>query len=291
MGGAQTSHFARIARTHLVLARASNLPTVWSNCAAAWAIAGGEFNARFVLVALAISLIYIGGMYMNDAFDAQWDAEHKANRPIVRGEIAQQTVARCSYSLLAGGFVLLAFQGLHASLWGAGLVALVIAYNQLHKRISWSPFIVAACRLLVYVTVAAAFWEGSQTQPVIWGLALAGYVTGLSYVAKGEERNVLLRATPLALLLAPAILNLASGFSPECILLSAVFLVWLGYCLNFVFFPQRRNFRRAVGGMLAGICLADVLAVSQMHDPLPHQLVGFGLFLLSLVFQRFIPAT
>src|SRR3954452_796413 len=75
-------------RTLLVLGRVSNLPTVWSNCLAAWLLGGGGKNwDRFALVCSGATLLYIGGMYLNDAFDANFDAQHRRERPIPSGRI------------------------------------------------------------------------------------------------------------------------------------------------------------------------------------------------------------
>src|SRR3954453_21514837 len=85
-------------RTLLVLGRVSNLPTVWSNCLAGWALAGsvpltGDFRqmieqpVRLLVLCAGASLLYIGGMYLNDAFDADFDRQHRRERPIPSGAI------------------------------------------------------------------------------------------------------------------------------------------------------------------------------------------------------------
>ena len=59
----------------LRLGRVSNLPTVWSNTLAGTVIAGGEpWRLGTLLAALGISLLYVAGMYLNDAFDREIDA-------------------------------------------------------------------------------------------------------------------------------------------------------------------------------------------------------------------------
>lgn len=68
-------------RAWLVLARASNLPTVWSNCLAAGLLGGGLEPGRLVVVGIAASLLYTGGMVLNDAFDAEFDRRFRRERP------------------------------------------------------------------------------------------------------------------------------------------------------------------------------------------------------------------
>ena len=75
-------------RAYLLLARVSNLPTVWTNMLAGSLLAGVALNARTVLIAsAAMSLVYCAGMWMNDACDAGADARARrmllqADRPV-----------------------------------------------------------------------------------------------------------------------------------------------------------------------------------------------------------------
>src|ERR1044071_10332569 len=69
-------------RTLLILGRISNLPTVWSNCVAGWLLGGGGDLRRLGWLCAGASLLYMGGMYLNDACDSHFDALHRAERPI-----------------------------------------------------------------------------------------------------------------------------------------------------------------------------------------------------------------
>ena len=60
-------------RTLLVLGRVSNLPTVWSNCLAGWWLGGAGNFGKLPFLFLGMSLLYTGGMYLNDAFDEEFD--------------------------------------------------------------------------------------------------------------------------------------------------------------------------------------------------------------------------
>ena len=77
----------------LFLGRVSNLPTVWSNCLAAWLLAGGALVGtadvqRFAWLIVGATLLYLAGMFLNDAFDVQFDREHRTERPIPSGAIS-----------------------------------------------------------------------------------------------------------------------------------------------------------------------------------------------------------
>ena len=61
-------------RSYLVLSRISNLPTVWTNVLAGMCLSSAIVSTDvFFRVGLAISLFYMGGMFLNDAFDAPFD--------------------------------------------------------------------------------------------------------------------------------------------------------------------------------------------------------------------------
>src|SRR5689334_25098030 len=73
---------ARYLRSLLLLGRVSNLPTVWSNCLAGWMLSEGGSWGRFALLGFAATCLYVGGMYLNDAFDSQVDRQHRPERPV-----------------------------------------------------------------------------------------------------------------------------------------------------------------------------------------------------------------
>lgn len=70
----------------LRLGRISNLPTVWTNVLVGVLLTGAALgDARLPLLMLALSLFYVGGMFLNDAFDREFDAQHRPDRPIPSG--------------------------------------------------------------------------------------------------------------------------------------------------------------------------------------------------------------
>ena len=77
----------------LRLGRVSNLPTVWTNMLTGLVLAGGSLvDPRILPLLIALSLFYVGGMYLNDAFDAELDAKERPERPIPSGQISARTV-------------------------------------------------------------------------------------------------------------------------------------------------------------------------------------------------------
>src|SRR5688572_31926696 len=93
----------------LRLGRVSNLPTVTSNVLAAVALAGARPSPA-VLVALCagLSAFYVGGMYLNDAFDRDIDRRERPERPIPSGQVDAATVFLAGFGLLGAGLAVVA---------------------------------------------------------------------------------------------------------------------------------------------------------------------------------------
>ena len=78
----------------LKIGRVSNLPTVWTNVLAGAFLAGLQTDpVKLLWIMLAITLFYTGGMYLNDAFDADIDARERPGRPIPSGQISAKAVS------------------------------------------------------------------------------------------------------------------------------------------------------------------------------------------------------
>jgi 4-hydroxybenzoate polyprenyltransferase len=82
-----TLRISEATRVMLVLGRVSNLPTVWSNCLAGWVLAGGGIQNELLVFCAGATFLYLGGMFLNDAFDTDFDRRHRPERPIVSGQI------------------------------------------------------------------------------------------------------------------------------------------------------------------------------------------------------------
>jgi len=277
--------------TLLVLGRISNLPTVWSNCLAAWLLNGGESCLAFGLLCSGATLLYIGGMYMNDAFDAEFDREFRQERPIPSGQIAARDVWWIGGLLIFFGWLLLFLLGSTVALLALLLVAAIIFYDAVHKRTETAPFLMVLCRFLLYVVAGAATFQ-NLNEPVLWhGLALAAYILGLSFLARTESGQGRAASWPLFFLIVPLMVNLWVNPSRTVLswLASAILIVWLVRCLRGCLGRSHVNVGRVVAGLLAGIVWVDCSAVAQLT---PVAALAFGgFFLLALLLQRKSPAT
>ncbi len=277
-------------RMWLKLGRISNLPTVWTNGLAGWLLSGNAFDGKgLLLLMVALSLFYVGGMYLNDAFDAEIDARERANRPIPQGEVSQGTVFALGSGMLALGSLLMFTLGLFAGLAGLALAATIVAYDWLHKRIAWGPIIMGACRLLTYVTAALAA-GGLSWMVLIGGLGLFCHVVGLTYAAKQEAYDRIGNAWPLLVMAVPV---LVLGFMLAdnlAIMLLALYMVWGGWALSLLFRRGPGDVPKAVISLIAGIALYDavLIAATGMLGLALLSIAGFG---ATLALQRVAPGT
>jgi len=273
------------------MGRVSTAPTVWSNCLAGWWLGGGGPAWRCVCLSAAMTLLYLGGTFLNDAFDADFDRENRRARPIPSGAIREKEAWQWGFSLLALGAAGLIWAGTTTAVFTLLLTGCILFYNLIHRLAGAAAVLMGACRLLVYL-VSASVTRHGVTGNVLWcGLALASYVLGLSWLARKEGGRAPAPYWPGIFLAAPLAL---AGLSDDGLtrqtgnVLSLVLAVWLLWALRHAFWRAEPKVGYAVARLLAGITLVDLLAVADLARP------QAGLFLLwfvlTLLLQRYIPA-
>ncbi|MBC8245078.1 MAG: UbiA family prenyltransferase [Verrucomicrobia bacterium] len=287
----------------LLLGRVSNLPTVWSNCLAAWLLAGGALAEtadlqRFGWLIAGSTLLYLAGMFLNDAFDEKFDREHRMERPIPSSVISARFVWMLGIAQMALGLACVVWINVSAALCALALAGAILWYNRQHKRIAWSPIIMGLCRLLLYL-LAGVVAVGAVNAPLgLASLALCGYVIGLSNIARKEATRGRVNSWPCWLLALPlAVPFVLNPVSPETAVqdirdwlpLLFVYALWVGRSLLFTFKAAIPQHGRTVSGLLAGMVLFDALMASVPNPA--FGLLFMGLFFLSLLLQRYIPAT
>ena len=284
--------FIRQLRTLLVLGRVSNLPTVWSNCLAGWWLGGGGNFGKLPLLLFGASALYIGGRFLNDAFDAEFDRQRRPSRPIPSGMISLTAVWRWSFALLGLGALALAALGKTTGVLTLALLACIIIYDATHRAIAASPWLLGLCRFWLYVIAGSTGVWGVNGGPIWCGAALAIYAAGFGSVARRGNFRRPVPFWPLLLLTAPVFLAMlmnAGAARKDAMLVSLVFGLWGARCARTIFLPDEANVGRIAAGLLAGIVLVDWLAVAPQ---LPHWLSGvvfLPLFGATLLLQRFVP--
>lgn len=288
-----TSGEAPTLATLLKLGRVSNLPTVWTNVLTGTVLASGAVQGwRIGFVLLAMSLFYVGGMYLNDYFDRAIDAAERPGRPIPAGEISAAAVAAFGFGMLGAGIVAMMVAGFAAALAGAVLALSIVLYDMFHKGNPGAPVIMGLCRALVYCGAAAATTGSVPTATIVAALALLSYVAGLTYAARQESYDRVGNLWPLAMLIAPMLLALPALTQGFVAIL--IYLALIGATAYAVYLLAARTHPgavpRAVGLLIAGISLVDaaLLASAGAIVPALAALVGFP---ATLFLQKYIAGT
>jgi 4-hydroxybenzoate polyprenyltransferase len=331
--------FAKV-RAWLILTRGSNLPTVWSNLVAGWLL-GYVYTDRFpwamgLLLSLfglllGVSLIYVGGMILNDAFDARWDTERRSTRPIPAGLVSARS------AFIVGGLALFfgSWFTVAASLGGHRgitfllvmlLVVGVLVYDRWHKGVSWAPAVMGLCRALLPLIgffAVGGLVDGPHFRGwnlvallahpcVLWLLTfsitlVARHEAGPGTPPKWAEWLLYLVPVPLLLVLLLPDVNA----NPRAALIGcALFWAW-------VYFSNRRHalpagVGRRVADRLAAFPLVDFAAAGLFYYNVGFMRSGtegsievgwavfasglvwimpFGAFGLTLLLRRWIPTT
>lgn len=279
-------------RTALRLGRVSNLPTVWSNTLAGAVLAGaGGLGAELAVMLLAFSLFYTGGMFLNDAFDAEFDAAQRPERPIPSGEISGREVFGYGYCMMAGGVALLAWIGMAPALAGLALAAVITYYDWNHKKNLFSPVVMGLCRVLVYVGAGLCYTLAPPAALGIGAALMLCYLIGLTYVAKQESLGKVENLWPLAFLAAPVAYGVWLASAQASV--SLFWLLFSGWMLVALWFLRRRgkgDIPRAVVSLIAGISLLDAMLIAGSGSVALASLALAG-FAFTLFLQHYISGT
>ncbi len=287
-------------QTALQLGRVSNLPTVWTNTLAGVVLAGGSVSAGgFSVMLLAFSLFYVGGMFLNDAFDAKFDATTRPERPIPRGVVSAAQVYRWGFGMMAAAIVLLGWVGLGfeprvgaaPALAGLLLAATITLYDWNHKKNLFSPVVMGLCRVLVLV--AAGLCVTATPGAPLWiGAALMlCYLIGLTYVAKQENLGQVENLWPLIFLAAPVTYGVwLVAQTPGVAVFWLLFCGWMLVALRLLRRRAKGDIPRAVVSLIAGISLLDAMLIAGT-GALGLALLALLGFAVTLFFQRYISGT
>jgi len=226
-------------RAYAQLVRLPNVFTAWADV-----LLGGiaalvsNFGLRFtslelvvaawVLLLLASSCLYMGGMALNDFFDAAVDLRERPQRPIPSGRVSRRTAGILGFALLLIGWVLglglvnvsvdanvgnpallydsfrnewimeLPDLGQRVGFWLATPLAVcIVLYNAWAKHSPVGPVVMGLCRALnvglglSLIGWIGVYWLMLYLAPVV-GLYIAGVTVFASKEAEQSPRGTLL---------------------------------------------------------------------------------------------------
>ena len=286
-------------RVWLRLGRVSNLPTVWTNVLAAVLLTQSRFDVRAgATLAAAFSFSYVGGMFLNDAYDSKIDAIERPDRPIPSGLVRARDVWVAGFAMLALGTVLVAvtavFSGanpLRPVVASVALGGAIVLYNAWHKGNPLSPILMGLCRVLVYATAALAVSGRLDPEVVRAAALLLAYVMGLTYVAKQENLTEFHNVWPLIPLLVPFAITAPQAMENRtAAVLWVLFLFWVARAVFRLKTKGRGVIPRVVVALISAISLLDALVVA-VHGANGAAIALTSGFFLTLFFQRYISGT
>jgi 4-hydroxybenzoate polyprenyltransferase len=178
--------------------RLTRMPLAGTTVADVWAgffCAGGAVSqpgdvAHLALVHVAAIALYLGGMTLNDAFDAKEDEKKHPERPIPSGVLTRGEAFAQGFALLgiglAGGFA----AGQRTGLVACALAAAIVLYDGVAKR--WAApgaLCMGLCRALD--VQLGAGWAGAGFWPAV---ALGAYIFAVTMLSTFEDRPNIDRA-------------------------------------------------------------------------------------------------
>jgi 4-hydroxybenzoate polyprenyltransferase len=285
----------------LRLGRVSNLPTVWTNVLAGIVLTGAALSAWPVFVILvALSLFYVAGMFLNDAFDRDFDRKFRPARPIPSGAVRASVVFGIGFGLLALGFALLVAlaltQRVQGDAWrapaaGVVLALMIVLYDSWHKSNPLSPLLMALCRMLVYLIAACAFAAVIPDRLFVAALTAVAYLIGLTYAAKQETLHRVENLWPLLFLGVPVVYGLPiAARSIVGFLVYALFVAVVGRAVWLLMRRAGANVPGAMVLLIAGISLLDAVFIAGQGQGVLAGIAVLG-FALTLLSQRYIAGT
>ena len=294
--------------TWLQLMRIPTVFTALSNILCGYLIAHkltpAELRQEIDLWLLLISSagLYLGGMVLNDVFDAALDAVERPERPIPSGRISRRAAAIFGSLLLIIGVGCAAAVGMGSLLIAALIVAAVLLYDGYLKSTFAAPLGMGTCRflnLMLGASAATTITSVWQTTPMTVATGLGIYIIGVTVFAKNEagksSSTGLLAGVGIMLCGIGLDASLVTGSGAErAIAGSQMALLILG--LNILMRaaivvgnPQPVRIQRTVGLMLLCIIFLDGLMVFGLTGDVKHAVLVIMLIAPASLVRRFIP--
>ena len=254
------------------------------------------------LLLISSAGLYLGGMVLNDVFDAALDAIERPERPLPSGRISRRAAAVFGSLLLIIGVGCAAAVGMGSLLIAGLIVAAVLLYNGLLKSTIAAPLGMGTCRFLNLMLGASAgttltsVW---QTTPMTVAAGLGIYIVGVTVFARNEAG----KSSSSGLLMGLGIMICGIGLdawlvtgsgAEKAISGSQMALLILG--LNILMRaaivvgnPQPARIQRTVGLMLLCIIFLDTFMVFGLTGDVKHAVLVVMLIAPASLVRRFIP--
>lgn len=185
---------------YITLMRPANIITAWSNILVGAAIAWGTFQninlpilnfteifgIDLLLLIIATSGLYGGGIVLNDYFDAKLDTTERPERPIPNGTILEKEALYFSIALYFIGAISAFLVNIQAGIVALIIVILTITYNRFAKQNAFlGPLNMGLCRAfnwLLGMSILGTFFSIY----LIWAAIPLIYIYAITYTSRAE---------------------------------------------------------------------------------------------------------
>jgi 4-hydroxybenzoate polyprenyltransferase len=248
---------------------------------------------RLALLMVASSMLYAGGVVLNDLWDLDVDRQQRPERPLPSGRISPQAASRLAWGLLLSGIVtacLVAFMVDHAkpAVVVCALTVCIVAYDTWLKRTPLGPLAMGACRMLnvlLGMSVLAGPW---QTCHWLAAAAIGTYITGVTWFARsesGQSKRLTLTLATAVILAGIGLLAMLPSYTldigpllqqqPEnWYLLVGVLGAVIGWrCLRAVGDPTAPRVQMTVKHCILSLVMLDTVACFVVRDVIPATMI------------------
>lgn len=275
-----------------------------------------ESPATAGAILVSSSLLYLGGIALNDVVDLDEDRRERPQRPLPSGAISPGRAAAAAFGMLAGGVLTGLVAGYFAGssappCLAIGLAGLILCYNFFGKRTAFGPLLLGLCRFAnvllgwspAMLLSPAAGGLSALTTPLLTAAVTGSYVFVLSLLAKHEtvgvsaaaaQRWAILPAIPLVWI---GVLIARAGedwFATQRWFGMALYLLLSLACMRVAVRVWRsatpQMIGRAVGGLLALIILVDATMLGVLGNGWAAAIV-LGLYIPLLILRHWMYMT
>lgn len=294
----------------LATARIANVPSVVSNLGVG-VLLGMTFRGMDShwpwLLTIAAVLFYVGGNFLNDWMDRDWDRVHRPERALPSGLFSRGLYLMVAVACFVLGIALIAPYGGESLAVGVILSGLICLYTLIHKMTAYSVIPMGMCRACLPILGFSAVFPIQFVVVICPALALLMYIVALSMSARSESRvdtNGKMKWGARSLLVGSGLVATPISFQADWWILALAllpFIVWISLSLT----KYRSPVPTHVSALLAGIPLVDWIVLFPMALLCIHfKILGFtdGVFLTAIflppvafilgrLLQRVAPAT
>jgi len=298
-------------RDWLELIRVPNVFTAMADVAMGFffvtPVAAFDASAGLTLALLiaASSLLYSGGMVLNDVCDYEEDCRDRPERPLPSGRISLIAARRFGWGLLIGGVSVAILASLLTAREGpAGmaicLAILIVGYNNILKHTALGPIILGMCRMCNVILGMMATVDRRPDAGLLVAEVVGLYIVGVSVMARREAqqgRRAILLLGVVLMVSAVGVLWWLPVWRPILvpaahwhgfIILMAILVAWR--CYRALVDPSPAVIQQTVGQSLRALVVLDAAIVAAVAGIVPG--VAVLLLLVSnLILSRWFYST